>query len=194
MKKRIILIIALISISKIGVSIENYQIKDTMMFFTIDIRSETSHPIVINGVIKNFDYAKLSKENIDEFISSFYNQGYYVPDLLIYDEAIEECVKLNRDDSLLKFKGQGQRLMNLIAGYGQKTKIILETGETVFISITEISGLFINCSKEEIQLPAISNAPSIDKIEEISNVFVPIEILNYNKPSRKRVKEMFNFE
>lgn len=190
-RNRIIILIVLINTSIMGFSTDNYLIKDTMMYVSIDVRGHSSNPIVVNGLIKNFDSYKLSKENVDVFIASFYKYSFYVPDFIVYDEAIEECVKLNRDGSLLKFKGQGQRLMNLIAGYGQKTKIILETGETVFISITEISGLFINCSKEEIRLPTISNTPSIDEFKEIGNIYVPIEILSYNKPSRKRVKKMF---
>jgi len=169
-------------------------IKDTMMYFAIDIRSNTSHSMVASGLIKNFDYSKLSKESVDVFIASFYNQGYFVPNFLIYDEAIKECVKLNGDSTLIKYIGQGQRLMNLIAGHGQKTKITLESGENVFIEITEIYGLFLQCSKEKIRLPSVSNELPLTEIEQIKNIYVPIEILEYNKLSRGYVKGMFTYK
>lgn len=189
-RNNLIILIALLNISITGFSIGNGPIKDTMMYFAIDIRSNTNHSIVISGVIKKFDYSKLSIENVDGFIASFYNQGYFVPNFLIYDEAIKECAKLNGDSALIKYMGQGQRLMNMIAGHGQKTKIILESGENVFIEITKISGLFLHCSKEKIQLPTVSNELPLYEIEEISNIYVPIEILSYNKLSRRCVKEM----
>lgn len=191
MKNKITLLIAILCISCKVYSIGTEPEKDTLLYFEFDIRAEKSHPIVMRGVIKKLDYSKLTLSDGEGFISSFYKQGgCFVPNLLSYDDALKECIRINKDSTLLKYLGQGQKLMNLIAGNGRETKLILNSGENVFIRITEVSGLFLRCSGE-IQLPSVSNEFLLDDIEEIVDICIPLNITGYNKPTRKCIKKMF---
>ena len=193
-RSKLITLIVLLIISTTGFSIENSPINDTLLYFEFDIRSNTNNSIVVSGLSKNFDYSKLSKASLDGFIASFYKQGHFVPSFLVYDEVINECAKITGDSTLIRYVGQGQKLMNLIAGNEQEIEIVLETGETVFVKITEVSGTFLHFSKGNIKFPSLSNEPSLDGIEEILNIYVPVEITSYKTLSRKCVKEMFMSE
>lgn len=172
-------------------AIENELKKDTLLYFELDIRSEISHPVVMGGMIKKLDYSKLNLIDGKRFMSSFYEQGYFVPSLLIYDDVLEEIVRVNNDRTLLKYLGQGQKFMNFIAGNGRETKLILKSNENVFIRVTEIVGQFLHCNKEKIQLPTVSNGYE-NNIREIVDIYIPIEITDYIKPSRKCLKEVMH--
>lgn len=190
MKNKLILLIVILSVFLKVSSVGNEHQKDTLLYFELDIRSATSHPVVMGGVLKKLDYSKLDLNDGEGFVSSFYKQGYFVPSLLIYDDVLKESVRINNDSTLLKYLGQGQKFMNLIAGNGRETKLILNSGENVFIRITEITGQFLHCEKEKMQLPSVSNEYPINDIREIVEIYIPIDITNYIKPSRKCIKEM----
>lgn len=179
----------------LGVSLQTFAIenelkKDTLLYFELDIRSEISHPVVMGGIIKKLDYSKLDLSDSECFMLSFYEQGYFVPSLLIYDDVLEEIVRVNNDRTLLKYLGQGQEFMNLIAVNGRETRLILNSNENVFIRVTGIVGQFLHCNKEKIQLPTVSNGYPENNIREIVDIYIPIEITDYIKPSRKCVKKM----
>jgi len=190
MKNKLTLLIVILGVSLQMFAIGNELQKDTRLYFELDIRSETSHPVIMGGITKKFDCSKLNLSDGKSFISSFYEQAYFVPSLLIYDDVLEESIRVNNDSTLLKYLGQGQKFMNLIAGNGRETKLILNNGENVFIRVTEITGQFLHCEKEKILLPAVSNEYPINEIKEIVDFYIPIDITDYIKPSRKCIKEM----
>lgn len=190
MKNRLTLLIVILGVSLNMFAIGNKRQKDTLLYFELDIRSETSHPVVMGGITKKLDYSKLDLSDGESFISSFYKQGYFVPSLLIYDDVLEESIRINNDSTLLKYLGQGQKFLNLIAGNGREIKLVLNSGENVFIRVTEIAGQFLHCNKEKIQLPAVSNEYPVNNIKEVVEIYIPIDITDYIKPSRKCIKEM----
>lgn len=164
---------------------------DTLIYLEVDIRSKTSYPIIVSLVVKEFCFSRLSKIDGGSLIESLYKQGCFVPNLLIYDAVIKECIKISNDSTLVKYLGQGQKLMNLIVGNGREIKLILNSGENVFIRMTEIKGVFLFFSKNDIQLPSVSNEIVLNEIEEMNKMCLPLEIIQYNKPSRKCLREMF---
>lgn len=190
MKNKIALFIILFGVSLRLFSIGIGPQEDNLLYFEFDIRSETNHPIVMGGIIKNLDYSRLELIDGESLMSSFYEQGYFVPSFLIYDIVLEESIKLNNDSTLLKYIGQGQKFMNLIAGNSRETKLILDSGENVFIRITKITGQFSHCKKDKVQLPTISNEYPLNNIKEIVDIYFPLNITHYIKPSRKCIREI----
>lgn len=188
---KLVALILLFGISLKVFSAMNRPKVDTLIYLEIDIRSKSSHPFVMTGVVKACDFLELSKKDGESLIKSFYSQGYFVPDFLIYDDVIKECIRLNADSTLLKYIGQGQKLMNLIAGNGRETRVILSSGENAFIRVTEITGMFLVYSKGDMQLPSISNEISFNEVEKIEKICIPLEITEYKKLPRKCIEEMF---
>ncbi|ANQ50578.2 hypothetical protein MY04_3213 [Flammeovirga sp. MY04] len=190
MKNKITLLIIMLCVSFWLFASENDPHKDTLFYFEFNIRSEANNPILMGGIIKKLDYSKLDLSDGENFVSSFYEQGYFVPSLLIYDQVLKEIIRINNDSTLCKYLGQGQKFMNLTIGNGRETKLILQSGENVFLRITELTGQFLHCKKENMQLPSISNEYPPNNIEEIVDIYIPINITNYTKPSKKYIKEI----
>ena len=192
MKSKLTLLIAILSVSLKAFSFGSETQKDTLLYFEFDIRSVTNYPIVMRGIMKKLDHSKLDLSNGKNFISSFYKQGYFVPNLLIYDDVLTESIRISNDTTLLKYLGQGEKIRNLIHRNSRGMKLILNSGENVFIRITRITGLFLHHSKKEMRLPSISDEYSINDIYEIVDIYLPTEIFYYVKPSRKCVRHMTN--
>ena len=187
---KLVALIVVLSISAKVFSAQNELKVDTLIYLEIDIRSKSSQPVVIAGVVKECNFSKLSKKDGESLIKSFYSQGHFVPNFLIYDDVIRECIRIKKDSTIIKYLGQGQKLMNLIVGNGKGTRVILDSGENAFIQVTKITGMFSVCNKAEMILPSISNEIVLNEVEEINKIYVPLEITEYKKPPRKCIKEI----
>lgn len=164
---------------------------DTLIFLEIDIRSGSSHQVTMAGVVKDLDSLELSIRDTESLIESFYQKANYVPNFLIYDDLINELAKTNNDSTLAKYVGQGQRLMSSIPRNGREIRLILDSGENAFIQVTKVRGLFFVCEKKDIQIPSVSNEISMSYFKSIDKFFVPLEIFEYQKPSREDLRQKF---
>lgn len=63
-------------------------------------------------------------------------------------------------------------------------KFKLKSGETVFVSFTNIGGTFWKVNKEYFGLSTDSNEIDIDSINQIQLCFIPFEINYIQKPKR----------
>lgn len=191
MKKIVTMIILLFCVQTLSFAQNNTIITDSMLFISIDIRSKTNYPIVMNGIVKNNNYITISRNNVDDFISNFYSQAYYVPNFLIYDNILDLLIETIRDTTLVKYIGQGQKIMNLLTNLSRKKEITLKTGEHVFIEITQISGLFYCFDKTTVDLPTVSIDIDVNDVEAINFIYIPLRIDNYKKICKTRIERIF---
>ncbi|MGG5487848.1 hypothetical protein [Gaetbulibacter sp. PBL-D1] len=157
----------------------------TMFYIDIDIRSETNHPIFMAGLMKNLDFRKISKNDDDSFIKTFYKVADFTPDFLVYDDVVNQCQKLNEMKS-------GQHLMTLISNKSREIRIVLKNGSNVFINITEVTGSFLECNKDIIEIPSLSNNINANELEEINKLTLPVHITWLKKPKRKLIEGVMN--
>ena len=183
-------LIAVFIISMKVLSAQNETKVDTLIYLEIDIRSISSNPVVVAGVVRECDFLELSKKDGESLIKSFYRQVNFVPNFLAYNVVVRECIRDNEDSCLIKYIGQGQRIMNLIEKNGREIRVILNSGENAFIRVVKITGIFLFCNKREMQLSSTSNEITLKEVEEMDKICIPLEITACKKPSRKRVKEI----
>jgi hypothetical protein len=167
--------------------------KDTLYYIEIDIRSNDAHPIIMAGISKNPNFKNYSQKKSFAYLSSFYENNYYVPDLYRgYNRIIKECLGDEKgNEYLLDHQDDGLKIMPQLVGNSIGYKIILDNGENVFIRITQISGSFWIVNKDSKALVGNSNEISIMEIDEIQDVYAPFKIYWYNKLKRKFVKDLF---
>lgn len=165
------------------IDLENYEYP-TFLYLDIDIRDKSSYPITMHAITDKLNLDSLNYNNTESFLSSIYSQGYYVPNLLIYDEVLIELSRINNDTLLLSYSGQGQQLMNKLYSSSRERDFKLSDGKNVFMRVTQITGKFAICKKEVITLPTISDEIPITNIKEIADIYIPIEIIDYKKPPK----------
>lgn len=158
---------------------------ETFLYLELDIRDKSSYPITMRAITDKLNLDSLNHNNTDFFLSSIYRQGHFVPNLLIYDKVLIELSRVNNDSLLLKYSGQGQQLMNKLHSNSREIVFKLLNGKTVYMRVTQFTGKFAICQKEAIALPAISDEIPITDIKEITDIYIPIEIVNYKKPPKK---------
>ena len=155
---------------------------ESFLFLELDIRDKSSYPVTMRAITNKLNLDSLNCNNTEDFLTSIYCQGHYVPNLLIYDKVLIELSRLNNDSLLLKYSGQGQQLMNRLYSNSREMDFKLCDGKNVYMRVTQITGKFAICKKEAIALPTISDEISITDIKEISDIYIPIEIFDYKKP------------
>ena len=99
--------------------------------------------------------------------------------------------KVNNDSLLVRYLGQGQRLMNNLYSNSRLIDFKLCDGKSVSMRVTQITGKFSICKKENIVLPTVSDEIPITEIKEIVDIYIPIEIFNYRKPPKRNVEIVF---
>lgn len=85
---------------------------ESFLYLELDIRDKSSYPVTIRAITNKLNLDSLNCNNTEDFLTSIYCQGHYVPNLLIYDKVLIELSRLKNDSLLLKYSGQGQQLMN----------------------------------------------------------------------------------
>jgi len=161
---------------------------ETFLYCELDIRDKSSYPITMRAITENLNWDTINFNNTASFLSSFYSQGHFVPNFLIYDKVLVRMSKVNNDSLLVRYLGQGQRLMNNLYSNSRLIDFKLCDGKSVSMRVTQITGKFSICKKENIVLPTVSDEIPITEIKEIVDIYIPIEIFNYRKPPKKKCR------
>ncbi len=161
---------------------------ETFLYCELDIRDKSSYPITMRAITENLNWDTINFNNTASFLSSFYSQGHFVPNFLIYDKVLVRMSKVNNDSLLVRYLGQGQRLMNNLYSNSRLIDFKLCDGKSVSMRVTQITGKFSICKKENIVLPTVSDEIPITEIKEIVDIYIPIEIFNYRKPPKKECR------
>lgn len=171
-------------------TIGKYSSNSTFLYLELDIRDKSSYPIMMHAITDKLNLDSLNCNNTENFLSSIYSQGHYVPNLLIYDEVLIELSRVNNDSLLLSYSGQGQQLMNKLHSSSREMDFKLCDGKNVFMRVTQITGKFAIFKKDVITLPTISDEISITDIKEIADIYIPIEIVDYKKPPKRNINQI----
>ena len=142
----------------------------------------------MRAITENLNWDTINFNNTASFLSSFYSQGHFVQNFLIYDKVLVRMSKVNNDSLLVRYLGQGQRLMNNLYSNSRLIDFKLCDGKSVSMRVTQITGKFSICKKENIVLPTVSDEIPITEIKEIVDIYIPIEIFNYRKPPKKKCR------
>jgi hypothetical protein len=164
---------------------------DTLLFIEIDIRSSDAEALVMTGIAKSFNTSDLSQEDDKSMIESFYEHSFYTPNLLLYTDVLNKYAELKNDSTLRKKEIEGQKLVNLIQGNSREQRITLGNGDNAYISITKINCNIIYFDKGMFDIPTITISYDLNELTGINKVYMPVNITDFIKPSRKCMKEMF---
>ncbi|WP_442787957.1 hypothetical protein [Flavobacterium suncheonense] len=166
-------------------------INEDFFYIQFEIRSSNNHPVIMSGVLKQFDVKKLSKENPSLFVKSFYADAFFVPDLFNgYNKMLNQCLgKEKTDEYLRKNPFAAQKIINNLNKKSLEKTINLVTGEIVYISITKVSAVFWGVDKNNGGISTSSNEFDIFEIDEIKKCYVPFEVKCYTRPKRKEILE-----
>jgi hypothetical protein len=160
------------------------KIVDTFFYVSVDIRGTQAYPVTMSGVGKEPLKGRLSTVSIDSFLVSFYRKYKYVPDPMWgYKKMLVFCTgdslsMIENDlakEEIATFIGKTSRL-------ALHRKIKLQSGETAFVDIIKIGGIFWKVDPHSPGLAESSNEYPISKIPEISDCYVPYRIGFYQKP------------
>ena len=164
-----------------GQSIKCKQTEDTFFYITLDIRSNIAYSINMSGVSKSFTLNELSKDSVKSLISSFYLNSYFVPEIVSgYKKMLLECLGDSLGGEYLKkHLLVSSQITSQLQKQSIKKKIILKSGETVFLHITKIKGKFWEVLKDNPGLSFSSDELDITEIKEIKKCYVPFEIYSY---------------
>jgi hypothetical protein len=153
-------------------------------YIEVDIRSSSSHPIIMAGVSEYVDLNRFSLEKDSLFIKSFYETSFYVPDLQqVYKTVFTEC-ESSSNNNIKKIYS----LISQISNNSIEKKLILENGSNVFLKICKLRGEFCVLDSRNKNIPKNSNEIDIDNIIEIKKCYIPVEILCVLKPKKKEIR------
>ena len=160
------------------------QKRDTLYYVSIDIRSKEEYPVAMAGVVEDFNSVSFLKDNIEYFLKSFYSNCFYVPDLYRgYNDVILQCIGEDKGGKYLNnHEDEGSRIMNYLSKHSIRGKFMLNSGETVFVSIVQIGGDFLIIEKDSKKIRNNSIEANIYSIAEIQEVYVPFKIFFCKKP------------
>lgn len=185
MKKCSVILVFLFSVSFYlkGQTIKCEQVTDTLLYLSFDIRSKALNSISMSGVTKKFSLNELSKDSVSSFVSSFYRNVFYVPDIFSnYKKGVLECIGDSLGNEYLKKHHlHSSEIINRLQKNSFSKKIILNSGEAVFIRVTKVVGKFWVVNKENPAITSNSNELDIQEIEEINKCYLPFEIIKYSK-------------
>lgn len=123
---------------------------ETFLYCELDIRDKSSYPITMRAITENLNWDTINFNNTASFLSSFYSQGHFVPNFLIYDKVLVRMSKVNNDSLLVRYLGQGQRLMNNLYSNSRLIDFKLCDGKSVSMRVTQITGKFSICKKKTL--------------------------------------------
>lgn len=158
-------------------------VNDTLYYISFDIRSATNNPVSMSGVSKSSEINSFSQKDAMSFVNSFYEKHFYVPDLFDgYKKMIVECMGTDIGNSYLeKHSLAASRIISNLSKKSIKRKFILESGETVFLSIVKVYGSFWVVNKNWPGIISNSNEIDIKDIKQIEKCYIPFEIKCYKK-------------
>lgn len=104
----------------------------------------------MRAITENLNWDTINFNNTASFLSSFYSQGHFVPNFLIYDKVLVRMSKVNNDSLLVRYLGQGQRLMNNLYSNSRLIDFKLCDGKSVSMRVTQITGKFSICKKKTL--------------------------------------------
>lgn len=188
-KSWLVLLILLINEVSKGQSPNCKIVKGTFFYVEFDVRSKSGYPLIMAGINDSLSVNSFSKEDVNAFISSFYRKMDYVPDLYAgYGKMLKECIGKEAADQYIKANpvSVGQLTSNL-ANRGKNRKIILKSGETVFLRIVKMSGDFWEVGKNSKGISTTSNEMDIKEIPEINQCYIPYIIRSLSKPLDKEI-------
>jgi hypothetical protein len=164
---------------------------DTMMYVDLYIIGENGS-VVMEGITKDFHISRLSKKTRKALIKSFYENCFYTPNILLYREVINKYLSLEDNGKNLMTHDDHQKYINFLQGNSREKRIVLDSGESVHINVTIITGKFVVFNKELINIPDITISYNIRELDNINQVCIPFRIKSYIKPSRKDMKKIFS--
>jgi len=158
------------------------KIVDTFFYVTVDIRSARGYPVTMSGVGKTaLKEGDLSVVGVDSFLQSFYREYKYVPDPVGGYGKIQTVCGADSPSA-----GGGKegiaRFVDRTSRLAIHRKIRLQSGETVFMDITRVGGVFWKIDSRSPALSSSSNEYPISKITEFSECYFPDRIGFYQKP------------
>ncbi|HVI48696.1 MAG TPA: hypothetical protein VM802_27755 [Chitinophaga sp.] len=188
-KSWLVLLMLLINTVLKGQSPDCKIVKGTFFYVEFDIRSKSSYPLIMAGINDSLSINSFSKEDVNSFISGFYRKMDYVPDLYAgYANMLKECIgKVAADQYIKAHPASVAQLTNNLANRGRNRKIILKSGETVFLRIVKMSGDFWQVNKDSKGISTTSNEMDIKEIPEINQCYVPYIIRSFSKPLDKEI-------
>lgn len=189
MKKNVFLLITFL-LFQVGLYGQNCKfINDTVSLVTFYLYPKNSHAVIMNGIISKDDSISFNTNNIESFVSSFFNVCKYMP-ISIYTEEqlLEYC---DNDDRIVQFIRNSpnyeininQQLLNRSKGIGKR----LSTGEYIIFEFSKLVADFVWFKKE---YDGFSSLEFPLRESQIDSVYFPYRILECKKPSRKEMKEL----
>ncbi len=182
MKKLFLLIILLfISCHSQNLKCDTLKLNKTY-YVTFEIQSRENYVSKMAGIFFNYNPLEFDKNNVDSFISSFYNKGFYTPNLTKgYRNMLCECVDSHSVNLYMnKNKTAISKIINSIEENPISDSITLNTGEKVIFKIVNISGDFFKVNKLSKGIFTTSMEYDINDIKEISDVYVPFDNIKSN--------------
>lgn len=165
-----------------------YEIENRDFFYIeFDIRSKSAQPIIMNGLTEFIEIEKISKKDINSFVSDFYKNTFYVPDIALegYKELLIEFMGKAVANKYFKANPDiGIKTANKISENSLEKEIRLDSGEIIYLQITKVKGSFWIIYKDNKKLTTTSNELDINKIKNIEKCYVPFEIKCFLKPNK----------
>jgi len=142
-------------------------INDTLYYISFDIRSATNNPISMSGVSKSSEVNKFIRKDVTSFINSFYSNHFFVPDLFEgHKKMIMECLGRSMgEDYLKKNHLVSLKIINNLSKKSINKRVVLESGETVFLNVVKIYGSFWKVNKNSPGIISSSNEIDIKDIQ-----------------------------
>jgi hypothetical protein len=161
-------------------------VRDTVYYVSFDIRGKGEYPVQMNGVVKKFRLNDFKKGDKSAFLSSFYKKSFYTPEFFNgYKKMLRRCL----GDSLANKHLKENRdlpgsMIDALNKHSLKEKLILESGETVFFSISRITADFWVVDKNDKGLSTNSDEAELSDIPEIAQCYIPFKIYKCTTPKR----------
>jgi len=176
--KKIFLLIVLVCINCHSQNLKCDTVKlDKVYYVTFEIQSKENYISKMTGIFSNYNPLEFNKDNVESFISSFYNESFYSPNLIKgYKNMLCECIDSNSVNLYMnKNKAEVSKIINSIDEKPISYSITLNTGEKVFFKVINISGTFFKVSKLNKGIFTTSMEYDINEINEINDVYVPFD-------------------
>jgi len=142
----------------------------------------------MDGISKRINFDSLDLRDINSFFESFYSNAYYTPDFPngLYSPSLVcmgDSLGSNHFDTLKKYS---VNITNAIKKNSASKRIKLNTGETVNLNTTKISGSFWIIEKNSNAISTNSNEFPLKDIKSIINCYVPYQIAVLKRKKNRR--------
>ena len=160
-------------------------VRKTFYYVTFDIRDKVNYPIIMNGVTKSFKIKNLNLNDKNAFIDSFYKKFFYTPDPIpSYKKMLLKCLGDSMGYIYLK---KNLTLSSSISAeldkHSLKKRLLLKSGETIYLSIIKISAKFWEVHRGDPGLVKNSDEIDINDLKGIETCYVPFKVFYYKRPA-----------